>query len=249
MNYNKNEWRVSLERLNPELGYIKDNIVLTSIEFNSTRLQWSIEKVINMLDLLKEEFIFIEQNFKLIRKLRKKPEKIIKTIINDIEHYNCSYCNQIKNVNEFNAKISNGCIDCQNINAKKYIETPKGKLHILLNSAKSTTKRREKTNVEKRDNTLDIDFEFLVELYNNQKGLCAYSGIPLQFKSGQDWKMSLERINVLKGYIKDNVCLICNEFNTSDKSVIYTDNTLGNSGWTKEKFALFLERATEKYCK
>jgi len=40
MNYDKNEWRVSLERLNPELGYIKNNIALCCFEFN-TALQWN----------------------------------------------------------------------------------------------------------------------------------------------------------------------------------------------------------------
>jgi len=118
----------------------------------------------------------------------------------------------------------------------------------IASHAKTSTKTREKTNVEKRDNTFDIDFNFLVELYNNQKGLCAYSGLPLQFKSSENWKISIERINVFKGYIKTNICLICYEFNTSDKSIIYKNNDSGNSGWSKEKFALFLEKATEKYC-
>ena len=60
--------------------------------------------------------------------------------------------------------------------------------------------------------------------------------------------MSLERIDPFKGYIKTNICLICWEFNTPDKSITYKNNgSGGNSAWTKEKFALFVEKAREKY--
>jgi hypothetical protein len=43
-----------------------------------------------------------------------------------------------------------------------------------------------------------------------------YSGLPLQF--GNDykttfWKISIERIDVTKGYLKDNICFICLPFN------------------------------------
>ena len=74
MNYDKNEWKVSLERLDPKLGYIKNNIVLCCIEFNDKK-QWRIEKVINMLHLLKQEFIFSQQDFKLIKKSQKNLKK------------------------------------------------------------------------------------------------------------------------------------------------------------------------------
>ena len=30
---------------------------------------------------------------------------------------------------------------------------------------------------------------------------------------------------------------------------MYKNNDSGSSAWSKEKFALFLEKATEKYCK
>ena len=35
MNYDRNEWRVSIERLDNDLGYIKLNVVLCCLEFNT----------------------------------------------------------------------------------------------------------------------------------------------------------------------------------------------------------------------
>jgi heme/copper-type cytochrome/quinol oxidase subunit 2 len=54
---------------------------------------------------------------------------------------------------------------------------------------------------------------------------------------------SLERIDVYNGYIEGNVCLVCLEFNTTDNTIKYKniDENLENSGWTKEKFNLFLK--------
>jgi hypothetical protein len=87
----------------------------------------------------------------------------------------------------------------------------------------------------------DIDFEFLVDLYNQQNGLCAYSNLPLQFGSYKEnnWKISLERIDVRRGYTKDNVCLICFEFQAIDHSARYLEKPESSTGWSKEKFKLF----------
>lgn len=48
--------------------------------------------------------------------------------------------------------------------------------------------------------------------------------------------MSLERINIKKGYTIDNVCLIILPLNVGDWSKFKNDpNKNGNYGWTKEK--------------
>jgi len=202
-----------------------------------------------MLHLLKQEFIFIERDFSIVPKPRKKLEKIIKTFIDDIEYYNCNYCHETKLRDQYTKYICDGCKKCIALYDKQKRDTPRGALKQLLNGSRWNTKLRDQKNNKKLDNTYDIDFEFLVELYNKQKGLCAYSGLPLQFKANNDWTISLERIDTFKGYIKTNICLICWEFNTPDKSITYKNNDSGNAGWNKEKFALFLEKATEKYCK
>ena len=248
MNYDKNEWRISIERLNSKLGYIKKNTVLCCSEFNGSS-QWNQQKVKNILYLLKQEIIYEEYNFELIKKPRQIREKNKKIIIDNIDHYNCNHCHKIKPIDQFTKEIRRGCKKCLSIYDKHTRYNPRRALQNLLKNSKSHTKERGKIYTDKRDNTYNIDFEFLVELYQKQKGLCNYSGLPLKFGSclEHDWTISLERIDSLKGYIKTNVCLICIEFNTCDKSVCYKNNNSGNSGWNKEKFTYFVEKATEKY--
>lgn len=59
-----------------------------------------------------------------------------------------------------------------------------------------------------------IDLPFLVDLFNSQKGICALSGEPLTWYSGRGrhaspQNISIDRIDSSKGYLKDNVHLVC----------------------------------------
>jgi len=51
---------------------------------------------------------------------------------------------------------------------------------------------------------MNIDFEFLVNRYNKQKGLCVYYNIPLQFGNYVDkiWMISLEKKMFVKNIQK-----------------------------------------------
>lgn len=63
----------------------------------------------------------------------------------------------------------------------------------------------------------DITVEWAVELYDNQNGKCALTGLPLdtgpvRAESGRDrrpFRPSLDRIDSSRGYTKDNVRLVC----------------------------------------
>jgi len=55
---------------------------------------------------------------------------------------------------------------------------------------------------------------------------CAYSGVKMSLNEiTHAFAMSVERINEKLGYIKDNVLLVCKEFNTSHRQ------------WSKEKLS------------
>jgi hypothetical protein len=99
------------------------------------------------------------------------------------------------------------------------------------------------------DFTFDLTFDELVNIYRSQKGLCAYSGLPLKFGNSTEinWKMSLERIDTKLGYTKDNVCLICYEYNTGDKRILYNDDSDGSCAWSAEKFRYIFEHITDMY--
>ena len=57
----QSDWKVSLERKNPSLGYIKNNIALCCSELNGNAKQWTQDKVINMLAILEQDVILSVQ--------------------------------------------------------------------------------------------------------------------------------------------------------------------------------------------
>jgi hypothetical protein len=250
MNYDKRDWRMSIERLNPDIGYTKENSVLCCLEFNG-RIQWSREKMNKIPKIL--EYVKLQKESSIkpeyivdFNKIIKTPRKSIKSemiIIDGIEYWNCSYCLINKQRNEFNKFINQGCKECVSIRNKEYAKTPRGHISKLFRHAKSSTKTRTKID-NLRDNSLDITEEFLISMYYKQEGLCEYSGLPLTFGTylENNWTCSLERKDPMKGYTQENTCLICLEFNTIDFTSVYkTDlEDTGNGSWSKEKFSYFL---------
>ena len=69
----------------------------------------------------------------------------------------------------------------------------------------------------------DLDYEYLTELYENQKGKCYYTNLKMNYEKGPMTfdTMSLDRVDPSKGYIKDNVvfCLNCINMLKSDHSM------------------------------
>ena len=116
------QFQMSIERLNNDIGYIKTNVVLCILELN-TALQWSLDKIKEMLEILdkniKENYIDFE----------KKTTK---------DMSNTPY------------------------NKNEYYDTPRCKMKRLATSSKT------RANKKKWEHT--IDFDFLVEIYNKQKG-------------------------------------------------------------------------------
>jgi hypothetical protein len=238
MNYDKNEWRVSIDRLDNSKGYTKENIVLCCIEFNSRKM-WTQEKIDEMLSILDKDITENFVDFSEVAVVKKKYGKVIYDVINGIKHRLCTYCNDMKPDSEFGTQL-NACRKCLiDIRSKT---NPRNRLYKLLHSTKVATQLRENRANDKMDTTHDIDLDFLIQLYNDQKGLCAYSVLPLQLIRPKDgnWAASVERKDPLKGYTKDNVCLVCVEFNVCDNTAKQNTTDSGTSGWTPEKFQLFI---------
>lgn len=105
-----------------------------------------------------------------------------------------------------------------------------------MNQILSTMKTRHK---KMGYDDFSLTKEDLINIYESQKGLCCYSGITLQFGSHLDkwWTLSPERKNIKLGYVKENICLICYEFNTADNTAkaVNADDVTGNSAWSIEK--------------
>jgi hypothetical protein len=229
------DWECSLERKDPQLGYVKNNIVLCCQEFQH-RLQWNHTKIDELILVINKKYNFEPVDFSFIRK-----QTIFKTsyeTIDDIEYITCNKCNTKKPSTCFNKNISIGCKECIQIANKVRRIDPRSSLLCILKDARNNNKK--KSSVRKYD--FDIDLEYLIELYNNQLGLCAYSGIPLRFGLSYEtnWTISLERLDPLKGYTKENVCLICYEFNTCDQTSKSKTSVSGSCAWSKDKIDLFM---------
>lgn len=238
MNYDKNEWRISLERLDNNKGYINGNVVLCCLEFN-TRCQWHLNKVDKILDILSQDVQKVETDFTTNKQKKAKYNKSCKLIQDGKDTYRCSYCNEFKFEAAFRSNQLLYCTEC--LNKYNRDKTPKQHFAKLLQQSKQCTELRKSKDLYPERGICNITFEDLVELYNEQKGLCAYSGIPLEFGSylDKDWVISLERLDPCIGYTRDNVCFICIEFNSADQTV-KTGKEFGNAGWTPLKFDYFI---------
>ena len=72
-----------------------------------------------------------------------------------------------------------------------------------------------KTRSKKLGRECDIDLDYLCELWNRQQGLCNLSGLPMSSEIGTKWKkVSPDRIDSTKGYVKGNIQLVLASVNT-----------------------------------
>lgn len=53
-----------------------------------------------------------------------------------------------------------------------------------------------------------VDWEYLYDLWVNQNGECAYSGMPLSIEANHPHSVSLDRVDSSKGYIVGNLQLL-----------------------------------------
>lgn len=110
--------------------------------------------------------------------------------------------------------IGSQCLACNN--RAKYVGI--GPFMRIRDDCKSSTTSRNSRKRKRNNYSMDLgddDLKFLLELFVQQKGLCAYSGITLYLTKGHPHSMSIERIDTNLGYIKENVCFITRMLNTT----------------------------------
>jgi len=110
----------------------------------------------------------------------------------------------------------------------------------LIKGAQSHSRAIAKNPKRSKENSeFSLTVDDILQKIIDQKGRCHYSSIPLVYKRGADYRVSIERINNRLGYTKENTILICLEFNSTDMSSI-SDNATGSSQWSKTKFEYLL---------
>lgn len=223
------DWEASLERLQPQMGYIRSNVVLIAAEFQGAS-QWSVDKYAKLTFLLN-----LQHDIQLIGwddvKVRAKEQKWTQTTRDGLTYWRCNLCCQEKTPDKFYKMQKDGCKDCVAEKIKAYRSTPRGHMNHLLAAMKARSK--------KRGWYFDLTVDDLIAFWKSQNGLCAYSGIPLLFGSylERNWTCSPERKDTTVGYTRENTCLICYEFNTSDRSATSKDKSAisGTSTWSAKK--------------
>jgi hypothetical protein len=245
-------WRVSLERKDPSQGYTINNTVLCCLEFNC-RCQWSpdwIRRLVYMVLVKKQgnnDHVELEI-FDVAPHERKEytPQEEKEDANGNWLHW-CKHCAELKPRIMFNVYINNGCKACQSKITADIHATPRGVMRGLVGHARASTKNWKKKNDPRGgDSDFELSLDVLIQIYKDQGGRCAYSGLPFDFGT-QHQKPSLERKDPLKPYTKDNVCFICMVWNTADHAAHTKDIKPGDhQGWNKEKFEYAFEHILAK---
>jgi hypothetical protein len=254
----QSDFSISIERIDETNGYVKGNIKFICIEFQNGQQQWTPTKFHDFcnnyysfqeIDEIDKENIRKKYNEALVKNTKHfKERKIQQNAYNNIEKKEClcRKCDSIQNYDKFSPSgIEKGiCKECHKILNSERTKNPslRLKLNILVNGSKSGIEKRNKSKWRINNPLIHtLTFEELLDIYVKQFGRCAYSNKLLELSG--EYMMSLERKDTKIGYTKENCCLICIEFNTTDWSISKSDNDdrEGSSGWNKEKLKLVVD--------
>ena len=136
----------------------------------------------------------------------------------DIDKKICVVCKNEKSLPEFYKNLSypdnydTRCKICFAEYQKLHYNTLNGFLQLLITRAYQRSKQRT-ADGRIEAGKFAITLDYIINMWNDQSGLCYYSGLPMITKSGSDFQCSLERKNRDMGYIKSNVVLTCLELN------------------------------------
>jgi len=143
----------------------------------------------------------------------------------------CHICGQIKHITEFykHPTISR-CKDCWNSYTRKKSKEPKyrARRKISLDVRKSKSPRDAlrcslyNRSIRINSNEPSITLDELMDLFQQQKGKCALSGITMTWGNGKNTKnyrplptsMTMDRIDPPKGYVSKNIRLVCHCFHS-----------------------------------
>lgn len=246
-------WQASIERLDNSVNYMDSNCVGIALEFNTRpSAQWSQEKI--HYAATHTDFVPPEDLQDIIQELRRESIRgggganrrvETKEVNGVVVSAKCNKCSIWKDRQDFNKQLGDGCKACtaKKDNARR--NTWRGRIQLSVNSARAASKSRKGVRNRKNMGDFELTYDDVVDMYERQKGVCYYSGIPLEC-TGPEWLMSLERLNVNLDYSASNVRLVCQEFNAIDKTCEAKGAVDGAGGWTRSKYALFRETYNRK---
>jgi hypothetical protein len=142
---------------------------------------------------------------------------------NSLQAKVCKKCNIEKKLEAFetchyknkSSTVRNSCIECEKQAKKNYYENlVQNNLPLSANKSIESWIRKVLYKASQRNKILNIDIDYLLEMYQNQNGKCSISGEELTFhKNNLSTNLSIDRIDSSKGYIKGNIQLVCHYVN------------------------------------
>lgn len=180
------------------------------------------------------------------RRVKKKAQKsrpVFEKIIKDNKQ-KCSKCKEVKSLDFF---YSNGCFadgltkyrsKCKNcvLNdlKQRHESSYEKKIKIRHASYKNYISSLLNHSSKRRFNDFNLDIQYLLDMYESQKGLCAISGVKMTYEhNAKTTNISIDRIDSKIGYVKGNINLVC-----------YIVNIMKQS-FTKKDFIDFCEKIVD----
>ena len=142
-----------------------------------------------------------------------------------MDRLTCRICKKRKAKKNFGERYHSGtyqrgrpiCADCDyKLQVDSVHKSPRNYLSSRLRDMKQRVKRYEIEFDER------VDLDFLYNLFEEQQGLCALSGLPMTWMheglssnhgSRRGTNVSIDRITPDKGYVPDNLRLVCDRVN------------------------------------
>ncbi len=221
-------WKCSIERIQNAMGYTDGNTILICMELN-TPSQWTNAKAAYLFAHTVHNPVDLRDDLQPPRRPNKGTITLKKWPILENNTVLCHFCDETKDLEQFyKSCLHRGCKDCSKIKTAARINSWWGALYNLHGHAIQNSKQR--------GMECPLKLEELKQILLDQKGLCYYSGVPMSPMLG-DYRMSLERVNVLDTYTCTNSVLCVKEFNSMDNTRIKTEfSNDGNSGWSNSKY-------------
>lgn len=108
---------------------------------------------------------------------------------------------------------------------KKVANTDTSKLNPGNRRDQFTGFREHLRRARSRDKEIDVELSDLKEIFDNQKGICVYSGVllvhPIDRICDPIYTSSMDRIDSNKGYVKDNIQFISIAMNNMKNSMTH----------------------------
>jgi hypothetical protein len=126
------------------------------------------------------------------------------SIYQPLENFDINHSNWYR---EFKDRRCKKCKSEQTLKRKQNNRGKKDLNRLLLERWHGLKDRAKKNGL-----IVDFTWEFLLDIWNNQNGVCAISKIPMTFEMNNgriNTNVSVDRINSSKGYLQDNIQLVC----------------------------------------